>query len=85
MKVQGRVYRGIEYINIQELPIDQQQALHQSPSYPERVKIMIEGKILDGCLLYRSYLEWYVQVYKAPVVQSIDRDGVSIKVGLRKH
>jgi hypothetical protein len=64
MKVQPTYYRGISFVHIPDLPLEQQQALKSSPKVPERIKIMMHGKIIDECLQYARYSEWYLGVYK---------------------
>jgi hypothetical protein len=64
MKAPATFYRGISFIRIHDLPSDQQVFLKSSPNYPERIKLLIDGKILDQCILYAEYIEWFVNVYK---------------------
>jgi hypothetical protein len=78
------VYRGIEYVRIDELPPDQRRLLMLSPLVPERIKILIDGKVYDQCLLYNSYMEWFNRVYQATQVSSRENNGqqkVTIEVG----
>ncbi len=69
MKVQAKLYRGIEFINVSELPADQQLLL-QHALHPERIKILLEGKILNNCIQYTAYSDWYATVYKRSVAVS---------------
>ena len=64
MKASATFYRGISFIQIHDLPSDQQVFLRSSPNNPERIKLLIDGKILDECILYAEYIEWFVNVYK---------------------
>ena len=66
MKVEAKVYRGIEFINVSELPTSQQLLLaHNSDT--ERIKILMDGKILGNCIQYSEYDRWYSYVYKRSV------------------
>jgi hypothetical protein len=67
MKAKERIYRGIGFISVAELPADQQLLLEYAQQ-PERIKILMEGKILSNCIQYRHYSEWYQTVYKQSVV-----------------
>lgn len=63
MRVERRVYRGIEFIQIDDLPSDQLQLIKTSPASPERIKILIDGKP-QPCILYKAYCEWYASIFK---------------------
>lgn len=67
MKVKSRFYRGIEFVCVDELPADQQVLLQLSFSYPERINILIDGKITRNCIQYAAYSEWYANVFKTSV------------------
>ena len=66
MKAKERVYRGIEFVTVGELPADQQLLLEHA-NRPERIKILIEGKILSNCIQYKKYSDWYNTVYTQSV------------------
>jgi hypothetical protein len=70
MKAKERVYRGIEFINVGELPADQQLLLEHA-SRPERIKILIDGKVLGNCIQYGKYSDWYNAVYKQSVTPAV--------------
>jgi hypothetical protein len=67
MKVESKSYRGIDFVCEADLPADQQEALKRSPAYPERIKILINGKIAEGCIYYKDYEHWYDTVYRCKV------------------
>ena len=66
MKAKERVYRGIEFICLDELPADQKLLL-QHNRLPERIKILVDGKILSNCIQYHKYNAWYNHVYETSV------------------
>jgi hypothetical protein len=70
MKVSPRIYKGIEFITVPELPTEQRLLLESSPQTPERIKILIDGKIVDNCIQFKHYSEWYTAIYKTAVPQS---------------
>jgi hypothetical protein len=76
MKVQAKVYRGIEFITIGDLPTGQQLLLQHNRE-PERIKILVDGKVLKNCIQYSEYDRWYTSVYKRSVASvSIDPKAV---------
>lgn len=77
MKVQAKVYRGIEFISVGELPAGQQ-VLLQHNREPERINILVDGKLLKNCIQYSEYDRWYTSVYKRSVASvTIDPKPVS--------
>lgn len=74
MKVKSRVYRGIEYVYLHDLPAEQQAILNGSAL--ERIKILMDGVVME-CISYTVYSEWFKMVYKAPVpVEKHQQTGV---------
>ncbi len=85
MKLPATLYRGIEFVRIEDLPPNQQHVLQLTPEFPERIKILMDSKITSDCLLYTAYVLWYTTVYhiKAipepqPVRQSVSPEGVLV-------
>jgi hypothetical protein len=66
MNVNAKVYRGIEFVTVSELPV-QQQLLLQHSLEPERIKILMDGKIQENCIQYKAYSEWHATVYQRSV------------------
>jgi hypothetical protein len=63
MKAKANLYRGIEYVVIEDLPVNQQKLLATNPAV-ERIKILIEGQIKSNCIQYAAYELWFIAVYK---------------------
>jgi hypothetical protein len=63
MKVESRIYKGIEYVQFNELPPVQQEKLLQSLGHDFFIKIMIDGKVVSQCLQYKDYCMWFENVY----------------------
>ena len=70
MKAKAKIYRGIEFISISELPTNQQLLLQHNQE-PQRIKILFEGKILKNCIQYSEYDNWYSSVYKKSVATTV--------------
>jgi len=64
MKVNSTIYKGIEYVQVRELPPDQRELLLQSINRELLIKIMIEGKLVRNCLLFKDYEIWFDSVYQ---------------------
>ena len=64
MMTESKLYKGIEYIQLNELPEAQRNHLVQTISKELFIKIMIDGKIVNDCLQYKDYSFWYNSVYK---------------------
>lgn len=62
MKAKAKFFRGIEYVVETELPENQQAILGESNAL-ERIKILIDGKIIGNCFSYEAYSLWYHSVY----------------------
>lgn len=75
MKVQATIFKGIEFVNLQDLPADQQTLL-QHNNEVERIKILIDGKVTSNCIQYKDYSYWYSMVY----LKSIDAVESPVKI-----
>jgi hypothetical protein len=65
--IDSKIYRGIEYVQLDELPNAQRERLSQTLNNDLLIKIMIDGKIINDCLQYKDYSYWYNSVYKQNV------------------
>lgn len=85
MKAKATVYKGIEFITVGELPADQQLLLKHSQD-PERIKILIDGKIQRDCIQFSDYSQWYELVYARSVTipQVVQETVVPMKISLVK-
>jgi len=59
MKVDAKIFKGIEYVQISELPQSQREILTQTINPDLFIKLLVEGKIVSGCLQYKDYNTWY--------------------------
>lgn len=81
MKAKARYYKGIEFVVLAELPANQRILLESTPSEPERIKILIDGKITEDCIQYKHYTEWYSLVY-ATSVAPVTVESMPVNVGV---
>ncbi len=63
MKLPASVYKGIEFVCIQDLPAEQQFLLQNAHTI-ERIKILIDEKIVSNCIQYKHYTAWYNESFE---------------------
>jgi hypothetical protein len=66
MKAETKIYKGIEYVQVNQLPAEQQNIISETLSNKLYIKILIDGKIIGNCLQYKDYELWYNNVYRLP-------------------
>ena len=59
IKLSKKTYRCIEYINLSSLSSDQQKSLKQSLSNRTLIKILQGDIVINDCVLYAAYENWY--------------------------
>ena len=64
MKADSKIFKGIEYVQVNELPQAQREALPRSINPDLFIKILIDGKVISGCLQYKDYNRWYSEFYQ---------------------
>jgi len=65
MKVDSKIFKGIEYVEVSELPQAQREVLTQTINPDFFIKLLVEGKIISGCLQYKDYIKWYQEHFHA--------------------
>lgn len=65
LKVATEEFRGIKYVRISSLPDEQRKGIKLALNSGLIIKILREGIILNDCLQYAHYLEWYENIYRA--------------------
>lgn len=64
MKHPPKMYRGIEYCVVTDLPSEQQELIKNSGI--EFIKILQEnGVLIDKCIQYKDYSAWFDKIYSA--------------------
>ena len=64
MKAAVETYKGIEFVRISTLPEDQKTMIWSSAYKDKVIKILRDKELLNDCLPYDHYLEWYKEIYK---------------------
>ena len=65
-----KLYKGIEYVQLNELPEDQRRMIKESLSEELFIKILVDGHLHRNCILYKDYKYWFERVFNAPVTES---------------
>jgi hypothetical protein len=68
MMIDSKIYKGIEYVQVSELPQLQREKLTQTLNQDLFIKIMIDGKIVSDCLQFKDYSFWYHSVYQPKAI-----------------
>ena len=63
MKADSKIFKGIEYVQVSELPQAQREILLQTINPDLFIKLLVDGKIISGCLQYKHYSSWYQDQY----------------------
>jgi hypothetical protein len=64
MKVSSSVYKGIQYVQVSALPVEQRERLLGTINQELLIKILVDGKIIGNCLQFKDYERWFENVYK---------------------
>ena len=64
MKVEVENYRGIEFVRISSLPEDQKRMIWNSFNTQKIIKILRNKELLNDCLQFEDYIDWYKKSYK---------------------
>jgi desulfoferrodoxin (superoxide reductase-like protein) len=63
MKVNSKIYKGIEYIQLSDLPKEQQALIIQHLDEDFFIKILVENSVISHCIQYKDYVMWFETVY----------------------
>lgn len=62
-----KLYKGIEFVQLNELPEDQQRMIKESLNQELFIKILVDGHLHQDCILFKDYKYWFERVFSAPV------------------
>jgi len=85
MKTPAKNFKGIVYIQLNDLPIVQQELLLQTIHKDMFIKILIGEKVISNCLQYTDYELWYNNIYKVSRDERAAEKIVEQKEELTKH
>lgn len=52
-------YKGIEFIELDDLPLEQASSFKEWASRDIFIKIMIKDKVVSNCIQFKDYKRWY--------------------------
>jgi len=84
MKLEPKVYKGINYIRISDLPEKQKMIYTEDQKEMELIKINTGNQVFYDCILYNVYESWYSSIY----LQAENEEAINNKfqlVGKRKN
>ena len=61
--IEARVYRGIEFVRISELPEEQRSPISEWAIDGIIIKILMDQILLSDCIQYKDYCYWFESVY----------------------
>jgi hypothetical protein len=64
MKVERKIYKGIEYVVFTDIPQTQRETLLLTLSQDQFIKILIDGSVVSQCLQYKDYSFWFDNVFR---------------------
>jgi hypothetical protein len=76
MKIDSTIFKGIQYVEVNQLPSEQSNSILKTFEEDAFIKILKDGKILSGCIQYRDYETWYHTVYRPdtqPFVEKVSK------------
>ena len=76
MKVKSKIFKGIEYVQLSELPKEQVNILMQTLNNDLIIKILIAGKVQNDCIQFKDYVSWFDNVYKSSSIKNNDETKV---------
>ena len=83
MKAESKLFKGISYVQVSELPQAQREAIKKTINPDLYIKLLIDGKIISGCLQYKDYTRWYQEHHPgdqvAPAREASVVPGVNVK------
>jgi len=86
--IEARVYRGIEFVRISELPDDQKSLIKKWAVNGTVIKILMEKTLLSDCIQYKDYSYWFENIYQAtkeiemqPTVEKKRATSIKLAIG----
>ena len=80
MKVERKIYNGIEFVVLTDLPVVQREHLLKTLSPDQFIKILIDGAVVSNCLQYKDYSNWFDNVFRTrpQVVKEVVTETVAV-------
>lgn len=59
MLAKVKIFKGIEFIELDDLPSEQAASFMEWASRDAFIKILIKDKVVSNCIQYKEYKRWY--------------------------
>lgn len=69
-----KLYKGIEYVQLKELPEDQQRMIKETLNQELFIKILVDGHLHQDCILFKDYKYWFEKFFAEPVSEKLDTE-----------
>lgn len=83
--IEAQIYKGIEFIQLADLPTDQQVSIREWASNDQIIKILKNDSLLTDCVQYKDYKYWFENVLQSETVtltQKSPRKASSIRLAI---
>ena len=67
-------YKGIEFVRISALPEDQKKVFWNSFDRHKIIKILRNEELLNDCIQYRDYQDWYKHIGQSETITMKSQD-----------
>lgn len=65
--VPSQIYKGIEYVQLDDLPFEQKERIQKTLNRDFFIKILVNGVILSNCIQYKDYRNWFEEVFSKSI------------------
>ena len=52
-------YKGISFVRISSLPVDQRAKIRHNCKHESIIKILKDDTLINDCIIYNDYVQWY--------------------------
>ncbi len=81
-KANEKIFRGIHYIRISQLPQDQKESFLRWLPRDQVIKIQIDQDILPDCVQYHHYEHWFDNIMLTMIVEDSEDADKNPDVGI---
>lgn len=72
-------YKGISFVRISSLPIDQKAKIRKSYNRESIVKILKDNTLINDCIIYDDYVKWYNSAERRNSNEIVSNQGVALE------
>jgi hypothetical protein len=69
--IEGKAYKGIEYIQISDLPSSEQIAIREWLTLDTIIKIHTDKELLTDCVQFKDYKYWFENILASSTSEEI--------------